>query len=232
MIVPWGPGCDGRPPRNLFLPFRTPLDIPAAMTRLALGTEANGGHRPWQALGPTKYGVRRVNDYTHWFTSDSKTAGDYDGYDGPGPGTMRSFIIIRSPRMRWMCSISGCLESPLALRLEAKKGHVFAKGEGPHPIDEALRVSLSALLSELAEAPSSGTDSGRSTCCVDRSSELAEASALQASPGSPAARVAGASARSGAPRAPAGVLVPDAAQAARGVGQVPEGVRVPDVGRA
>src|SRR5713226_6380273 len=130
-----------------------------------------------------------------------------------------------------MCSISGCLESPLALRLEAKKGHVFATGDGPHPIDEARRVSLNTLLSEFAEAPSSGTDSGRSTCCVDRSSELAQASALQASPGSPVARVAGASARSGAPRAPAEVRVPAAVQAARGKGQLLEAVLVPDAGR-
>ncbi len=120
--------------------------------------------------------------------------------------------------------------------------------EGPPPTEEAPRLSFDALLSESAEAPSSGTDSGRSTCCVDRSSELAQAVASQASPGSPVARVAVASARSGGPWALAGVLVQDAAlgrdsaralgealelvavQGSGRAGQVPETVRVPDVG--
>lgn len=61
------------------------VDIPATVTALPAGADSNGVTVGGKAPGPSKYGVRGVNDYTSWFASDPKMAGTYGGYDGPCP---------------------------------------------------------------------------------------------------------------------------------------------------
>lgn len=72
--------------------------------------------------------------------------------------------------------------------------------------------SVSVARDPLFSASASGTDSGRSICYVDRSSELAWASVSLASPGSAAARVVAASPRSDVAWAWAELLTQDAAR--------------------
>ncbi|WDD90870.1 YbhB/YbcL family Raf kinase inhibitor-like protein [Burkholderia sp. FERM BP-3421] len=62
------------------------LDIPAATTEIAAGSESDGV-TPRGKPGPrTATGLRHgVNDYTAWFAGDAQMKGDYHGYDGPCP---------------------------------------------------------------------------------------------------------------------------------------------------
>ena len=61
------------------------VDIPANLTELREGQDADGMTPRGKALGQTDHGVRGLNDYTGWFKGDAQLEGQYGGYDGPWP---------------------------------------------------------------------------------------------------------------------------------------------------
>jgi Raf kinase inhibitor-like YbhB/YbcL family protein len=61
------------------------VDIPASLSELAEGLDAQGMTARGKAPGKQPYGVRGVNDYTSWFAADADLRGTYAGYDGPWP---------------------------------------------------------------------------------------------------------------------------------------------------
>lgn len=60
-------------------------DLPASLTELAEGQDADGLVPRGKSPGQTAVGVRGINDYTNWFAGDVAMSGDYGGYDGPWP---------------------------------------------------------------------------------------------------------------------------------------------------
>jgi Raf kinase inhibitor-like YbhB/YbcL family protein len=61
------------------------VDIPASVSELSEGIDADGLVAKGKPLGKTPHGVRGLNDYTSWFAGDKDMAGNYAGYDGPWP---------------------------------------------------------------------------------------------------------------------------------------------------
>lgn len=61
------------------------VDIPASVSELAEGLDAQGLTARGKPAGKQPYGVRGVNDYTSWFAGDADMRGTYAGYDGPWP---------------------------------------------------------------------------------------------------------------------------------------------------
>ena len=61
------------------------VDIPASVTELREGQDADGMSPRGKAPGATDHGVRGLNDYTSWFKGDAQLEGQYAGYDGPWP---------------------------------------------------------------------------------------------------------------------------------------------------
>lgn len=61
------------------------VDIPATIHELSEGQDASGMTARGKPAGKTPYGVRGLNDYTGWFSSDPELKGEYAGYDGPWP---------------------------------------------------------------------------------------------------------------------------------------------------
>jgi Raf kinase inhibitor-like YbhB/YbcL family protein len=60
-------------------------DIPATVTELAEGADAQGMTARGKPAGKQPHGTRGVNDYTSWFAGDTELRGTYAGYDGPWP---------------------------------------------------------------------------------------------------------------------------------------------------
>ncbi len=61
------------------------VDMPTSLHEIKAGQDANGVTPHGKKPGATDYGVRGINDYTHWFAGDKKMDGQYGGYDGPCP---------------------------------------------------------------------------------------------------------------------------------------------------
>jgi Raf kinase inhibitor-like YbhB/YbcL family protein len=61
------------------------IDIPASVSELSEGLDADGLTAKGKPPGKTPHGVRGLNDYTGWFAGDKDMAGNYAGYDGPWP---------------------------------------------------------------------------------------------------------------------------------------------------
>lgn len=61
------------------------VDIPASVTDIPEGADADGVTARGKATGPTPLGTRGRNDYTAWFDGDPDMGGVYGGYDGPCP---------------------------------------------------------------------------------------------------------------------------------------------------
>ena len=60
-------------------------DIPPTVTEIPDGAVSRGVTARGKPLGSTPYGCAGRNDYTSWFEGDPAMAGEYGGYDGPGP---------------------------------------------------------------------------------------------------------------------------------------------------
>jgi len=60
-------------------------DIPSAATSIPEGGASAGITAKGKPVGKTAYGVTGVNDFSAWFKTDKKMAGQYGGYDGPCP---------------------------------------------------------------------------------------------------------------------------------------------------
>jgi hypothetical protein len=61
------------------------VDIPADLREIPEGAVSTDVTARGKPIGPGKYGVTGINDYTGWFSGDPEMAGNYGGYDGPCP---------------------------------------------------------------------------------------------------------------------------------------------------
>ena len=62
------------------------LDIPAATTEIAAGTQSDGITAHGKPGPAAPQGLRHgINDYSAWFAADAQMQGEYYGYDGPCP---------------------------------------------------------------------------------------------------------------------------------------------------
>jgi Raf kinase inhibitor-like YbhB/YbcL family protein len=61
------------------------VDISRETTELREGADSDGVVAGGKKAGPTKNGVRGINNYTDWFSGDAEMGGDYGGFDGPCP---------------------------------------------------------------------------------------------------------------------------------------------------
>jgi Raf kinase inhibitor-like YbhB/YbcL family protein len=71
-------------PRTQFVHWLL-VDVPASITELKEGQDAEGMTPRGKAPGKTAHGQRGLNDYTGWFKGDAQLEGQYAGYDGPWP---------------------------------------------------------------------------------------------------------------------------------------------------
>ncbi len=105
-------------------------DIPATVTQFPAGADSTAITPHGKPPGPTKNGMRGVNDYTGFMASDPKMAGTYAGYDGPCPPWndqrlhhyMLTVYALNTPHLTLPDRFTG-------KQLEAAlNGHVLAKG--------------------------------------------------------------------------------------------------------
>ncbi|NNE83657.1 MAG: YbhB/YbcL family Raf kinase inhibitor-like protein [Alphaproteobacteria bacterium] len=61
------------------------VDVPAEITSIAKGAEANSVVAKGKPIGPVDYGVRGANDFGMFMAGNADMAGNYGGYDGPAP---------------------------------------------------------------------------------------------------------------------------------------------------
>jgi len=61
------------------------IDIPPTVTHFDKGQDGGGFVAKGKPTGPTAYGRRGLNAYTHFYPPDSPLAGPRGGYDGPCP---------------------------------------------------------------------------------------------------------------------------------------------------
>ncbi|WP_336367747.1 YbhB/YbcL family Raf kinase inhibitor-like protein [Marinobacter sp. C2H3] len=61
------------------------VDIPASVHRIPEGADSDGVTPKGKSGGPTRLGVRGINNYTQFLAGNPDMAGTYAGYDGPCP---------------------------------------------------------------------------------------------------------------------------------------------------
>ncbi len=110
------------------------IDIPPEVNRLAPGDDGDGLVPGGKPVGPSKAGVRGVNDYWYLFNNPKAAPelhGPYGGYDGPCPPANDErvhnyrFIVyaLDTPTL----PLSGAFFAPAVLK--AMEGHILAEGE-------------------------------------------------------------------------------------------------------
>jgi Raf kinase inhibitor-like YbhB/YbcL family protein len=110
------------------------IDIPPDVHRLAPGDDGDGFIPGGKPIGPSKVGVRGVNDYWYLFNNPKAAPamrGPYGGYDGPCPPNNDErvhnyrFIVyaLDTPTL----PLSGAFFAPAVLK--AMQGHILAEGE-------------------------------------------------------------------------------------------------------
>lgn len=119
------------------------VDIPASVTTIPEGADADGVTPHGKPPGPAKIGVRGINDYTKWFAGDAKMKGEYGGYDGPCPPWNDPLLhhyhftvyALDVPSL----GLHGTFDGPAARK--AMQGHVLAKGEvvGVYSLNPSLQ---------------------------------------------------------------------------------------------
>lgn len=106
------------------------VDIPATVTEIAEGADADGVTPRGKPIGATALGVRGINSYTDWFAGDADMGGDYGGYDGPCPpwndAIIHHYVFTVYALDVESLGLSGRFGGPEALA--AMKGHVLASG--------------------------------------------------------------------------------------------------------
>ncbi len=122
------------------------VDIPATVTSLSEGADSDAPVVHGKTPGPTKNGVRGVNDYTKGFASNEQMKGDYGGYDGPCPPWNDERVhhyhfavyALSAPSL----NLAGTFDGPQAIA--AMKGLVLAKGEvvGVYSLNPAVAAKL------------------------------------------------------------------------------------------
>ena len=105
------------------------VDIPADITEIAEGLDANGVTAKGKTPGQQPYGCTGINSYTDWFAGDADMGGDYGGYDGPCPPWNDSIMHHYHFTVYALDVASLGLEGSFtgAEALEAMEGHVLAK---------------------------------------------------------------------------------------------------------
>ena len=119
------------------------VDIPATTTSIAEGADADGAQPHGKPPGPTKLGVRGINDYTAAFASNDEMKGNYGGYDGPCPpwNDLRlhhyhfTVYALDVPKLDLPADFGG------AEALAAMKGHILAQGStiGTYTLNPSLK---------------------------------------------------------------------------------------------
>ncbi len=122
------------------------VDIPPAMTRLPAGADSGGVTAHGKTPGPTRYGLRGINDYTKAMAGDPTMAGDYGGYDGPCPPWNDEIVhhyhfVVYALNVAHL-GLSGKVTGPDAVK--AMRGHVLATGEavGLYTLNPAVAKRL------------------------------------------------------------------------------------------
>ncbi len=120
------------------------VDIPPTLPAITAG-EFSSGVTPRGKSGPQgPRGTRQgLNNYTQWFAGDKDMAGDYFGYDGPGPPWNDSiihhyhFTLYATDLPR--CPVEGKFGGPEVV--QAIAGHVLAKAEivGTYTLNPAVK---------------------------------------------------------------------------------------------
>lgn len=105
------------------------VDIPAHLREVPEGGDSQGVVAKGKDIGPTKYGVRGINDYTNWFVGDPEMGGNYGGYDGPCPPwndtiVHRYYFTVYALDVETL-GLAGAFTAQDAL--QAMEGHVLAK---------------------------------------------------------------------------------------------------------
>lgn len=107
------------------------VDLPATVTELPLGADSEGFTPRGKPPGPTRNGVRGINDYTAWFANDPEMRGDYGGYDGPWPPfndeRLHHYVFTVHALDVATLGLPARFDGPTAKR--AMEGHVLAKAE-------------------------------------------------------------------------------------------------------
>ena len=107
------------------------VDIAPTVRHLATGEDSNSRTVGGKPQGPTKVGLRGLNNYTKVFASNEQMKGQYFGYDGPCPPWNDEiphhyhFMVyaLSAPTL----GLSGAFDGPDAMK--AMEGLVLAKGE-------------------------------------------------------------------------------------------------------
>ncbi|HKV44924.1 MAG TPA: YbhB/YbcL family Raf kinase inhibitor-like protein [bacterium] len=107
------------------------VNIPTGTTTVPAGADSSGITPHGKKAGPTKYGVRGINDYTEGFAGDPKMAGDYGGYDGPCPPWNDEIVhhyhfVVYALDVATL-DLPGKFAGPEALK--AMAGHIVAQGD-------------------------------------------------------------------------------------------------------
>jgi len=119
------------------------VDIPAGVSALREGVDADGITARGKPPGPTDHGTRGINDYTNWFAGNAQMNGDYGGYDGPCPPWNDERLhhyhftvyALAVPSLGLNGTFGG------ADALAAMDGHILAKGAwiGTYTLNPSLR---------------------------------------------------------------------------------------------
>jgi Raf kinase inhibitor-like YbhB/YbcL family protein len=106
------------------------VDISPHVQELKAGADSSGITARGKTPGPTPHGVRGINNYTDWFSSDADMKGDYGGYDGPCPPwndeILHHYIFTVYALDVPSLGLAGRFGGPEAL--QALEGHVLAHG--------------------------------------------------------------------------------------------------------
>jgi len=107
------------------------VDVPASVTELPVGADADGVTAKGKREQRTQYGVRGLNTYTDFLAGDPNMAGEYYGYDGPCPPwndeILHHYVFTVYALDVDSLNLSGKFTGAQAL--EAMQGHVLGKAE-------------------------------------------------------------------------------------------------------
>lgn len=107
------------------------IDIPGSATEIGEGVDHDARVAHGKPPGPSKVGVKGLNNFTDAFATNDAMKGDYGGYDGPCPpwNDMRvhhyHFAVYAIDVAS--LNLTGNFDGPEVEK--AMKGHVLAKGE-------------------------------------------------------------------------------------------------------
>jgi hypothetical protein len=119
------------------------VDIPANVTEIPEGADADGAVPHGKPQTPAKFGVRGVNVFTNVFAANPQMNGNYFGYDGPCPpwndGLAHRYhfrvYALNVPSL----NLSGPFDGNAAI--SAMFGHILAVGEvnGSYSLNPAVK---------------------------------------------------------------------------------------------